>query len=151
VPQRTLILGRLDPAREDSGTADHAGQDQQFLQHGLSPSLSNNTPGRTSRTPGWSGVGLDGIEPSTSELSALRSNRLSYSPARDEQDYRTPEGRPNRGLPPQHYRPRICRARQPHRAGRRRDYLAHPAESAGGSQFGVHDPLDWTIAAEWRW
>src|ERR1700730_12197719 len=26
------------------------------------------------------GVGLDGIEPSTSELSALRSNRLSYSP-----------------------------------------------------------------------
>src|SRR3982751_4734002 len=28
-------------------------------------------------------VGLAGIEPATSELSALRSNRLSYSPARE--------------------------------------------------------------------
>src|SRR5439155_13582456 len=43
-----------------------------------------------------------GIEPATSELSALRSNRLSYSPAtgacrrRDEQRYRTDRGPPNR-------------------------------------------------------
>jgi hypothetical protein len=37
-------------------------------------------------------VGLDGIEPSTSALSVLRSNRLSYSPVtvdcrRETQDY----------------------------------------------------------------
>ena len=38
--------------------------------------------GRTPSESMWAGarVGLDGIEPSTSELSALRSNRLSYSP-----------------------------------------------------------------------
>lgn len=50
-------------------------------------------------------MGLDGIEPSTSELSALRSNRLSYSPVRDEQDYRTSEARPNRGCTPLDYQP----------------------------------------------
>lgn len=43
-------------------------------------------------------MGLDGIEPSTSELSALRSNRLSYSPSCAEQGYRIAAPNPKSGV-----------------------------------------------------
>src|SRR5207237_10213460 len=36
-------------------------------------------------------VGLAGIEPATSSLSGMRSNRLSYSPGREERSYTTGE------------------------------------------------------------
>src|SRR5437762_11851392 len=54
----------------------------------MDASLSSAFDGGRPERPEAS-VGLAGIEPATSELSALRSNRLSYSPARDEQRYRT--------------------------------------------------------------
>src|SRR5262249_58349016 len=78
VPQRALVIGLLDLLRhEDSGT-DQADEDEQFLQH----------------------VGLDGIEPSTSELSALRSNRLSYSPVTRRATLPQRRGGPKPGIAP---------------------------------------------------
>lgn len=40
-------------------------------------------------------VGLDGLEPSTSVLSGLRSNQLSYRPLNKQKDYRIPPVKPN--------------------------------------------------------
>src|SRR4051812_5136567 len=70
VPECALFVGRLDLLGHQCGDAKESDEDEQLLEHEASPSLS-----------GWCGVGLAGIEPATSELSALRSNRLSYSPA----------------------------------------------------------------------
>src|SRR5690606_36541939 len=67
VPQSPLVTRVLELLRDEHRGADDARQDQQLLDH-----ADDHLTGQ--------GVGLDGIEPSTSELSALRSNRLSYSP-----------------------------------------------------------------------
>src|SRR5690242_4696429 len=58
VPEGALLVGRLDALGDVGGGTDETDNQDQLFPH----------------------VGLDGIEPSTSELSALRSNRLSYSP-----------------------------------------------------------------------
>src|SRR4051812_30318495 len=58
VPQSPLLVSGTDLLGDDRGHAEDAENDEQLLHH----------------------VGLAGIEPATSELSALRSNRLSYSP-----------------------------------------------------------------------
>src|SRR5687767_5210433 len=58
VPESTLLVGGLHALRDVGDGTDDPGNEEHLLQH----------------------VGLAGIEPATSELSALRSNRLSYSP-----------------------------------------------------------------------
>src|SRR5689334_650933 len=58
VPEGTLFVCRPDALHHVGSGSEDTDQENQLLQH----------------------VGLAGIEPATSELSALRSNRLSYSP-----------------------------------------------------------------------
>ena len=52
-----------------------------WKSRGLEAMGSDEDERANSVSPGETGVGLAGIEPATSSLSGMRSNRLSYSPA----------------------------------------------------------------------
>src|SRR4051794_6283143 len=71
VPEVALLLGGLAPLHDRESAARQQQDEQELLEHGLRP------PFRRGLTPG---VGLVGLEPTTSPLSGVRSNQLSYRP-----------------------------------------------------------------------
>jgi hypothetical protein len=71
-PKVGLCLGRTLTLHEDKCNQTDEQQHNHLLHDGSPPCLDGDSP-----------VGLAGLEPATSSLSGMRSNRLSYRPPHD--------------------------------------------------------------------